>query len=165
MLSSHTRAAHGDCFCSLKASIDGVGYTRCTPCRLVDECPYCTSTSSKQVKALSPEGAESPEEVERERGTIGNPVIRGSESARRPVLPDVPLDGDALPFEQREHHWCEGLYFARGPQGTVRIRQGNNILALIPPAEWCSIVAALSKEGGQAHEYSIANYLHMGGDG
>lgn len=157
-MTTHTRAAHGPCVCSLKAKADGIEHTKCTSCRLVDECPYCTPTASTGV--IGSEGPESSEEVERALGTIGNPVVVGAEPARRPSLPDVPLDPA---FDLREHHWREGIYFARTPQGIVRIRQGNNILALIPPAEWCSIVAAVSKEGGEAHEYSIAHYLHLGG--
>lgn len=160
MLSSHTRAAHGPCVCSLKAKSDGIDHEKCTFCRLAEECPYCNPPTISSGVSGS-EGPESPEEVERSAGEIGNPIVHGSESARRPSLPDVPLDDE----DERRFYVKSGLAFARLADGSVRVDHRGAMIALIPAFEWCSAVSAVSLEGGKSHEYSIARYLHLGGGG
>jgi hypothetical protein len=67
-------------------------------------------------------------------------------------------------------HWTEGWYFQRLANGDVRIRKHERddhyapILeqATIPAAQWCSIVAAMSRTGESGSTYDAAAKIHDG---
>ena len=70
-----------------------------------------------------------------------------------------------------EFHWQEGWYFKRLEGGAVRIQQRRVVSrdtrlveaeAVIPAAEWCSIVAAVTLTGDDAATYQAATLLHGG---
>ena len=71
-----------------------------------------------------------------------------------------PLDG--------WHHWSDGLYFKRDDMGSVHIRiygsddrmGGPDKEFSIPSNEWCSIMAAVSREGENSASYQAALALH-----
>jgi hypothetical protein len=67
-----------------------------------------------------------------------------------------------------EFHWTDGWYFKRLPDGSVCIRkQGPDHQkvqfaesAIIPAAEWASIVCAVSKDGETGDRWNQAQDFH-----
>ena len=57
------------------------------------------------------------------------------------------------------HHVKDGLTFERLPDASVQIRK-DNFEQTIPPAEWASVVAAMSARGETWDTYSQAKALH-----
>lgn len=63
---------------------------------------------------------------------------------------------------RRMHHWRDGWTFVRRPDGSVRIANTDGVCLTIPPNEWASVVADVSRYGGTADEYRVATKLHTG---
>lgn len=80
-----------------------------------------------------------------------------------PPLPDV-IFGDAPPDESGWwFHLREGLYFkGDGTAVTIAVRQGDRTFktVTVPPNEWASAVAAVSKRGDVHSAWSEALRLH-----
>ena len=59
--------------------------------------------------------------------------------------------------------WRNGWSFKRLDNGAVRIRHGSLVMeeALIPPAEWASIIAAVGGEGHNGESHHEALCFHM----
>lgn len=87
----------------------------------------------------------------------------------------VPLQASAAPPEgasvsapRNGFHWRDGWFFERLPDGSVWVRrhykQGASdlydISLTIPPAEWGSIVAAVSCQTDQSDAYRTAIGFH-----
>lgn len=143
-----------------------------------DACPYRCDFEAGEVDfdgyntagaayaghlALCQKWAKGAEGVGRGRGahewTRTPPSRRGSGRAKQP--------------DRRSHemayHWRDGWIFERWPDGSVHIHheRGNapgrevvNPTLIIPPNEWASIVAEVSKQGGTADTYQQAQTLH-----
>ena len=66
--------------------------------------------------------------------------------------------------EPQGFHWREGWYFHRLLDGSVQIHVAGVLDPVtIPPDEWASIVAHVA-DGGTAHSYERATYVHGLGD-
>jgi hypothetical protein len=71
--------------------------------------------------------------------------------------------------DSRTHHWSGGWSFTRLPDGSVHVvkRAGPHAhadietQASIPALEWCSIVAAMSRDGDTSATYLAAKHLHV----
>jgi hypothetical protein len=63
--------------------------------------------------------------------------------------------------ELHEFHWTDGWTFKRLDDGSVRIRH-NADEAIVPKAEWVSIVAAVGQSFGSAEDFSAAERVHLG---
>lgn len=68
-------------------------------------------------------------------------------------------------MEMGEYHWKDGRYFKRLDDGSVRIRTlaalgiaGDEMV--IPPYQWASIIASVSKNGETPEQYRAAVALH-----
>ena len=65
-----------------------------------------------------------------------------------------------------EHHWTNGIFFAREVDGAVRIRvqkgETSEVFATIPPHQWESIVAFVSPDGETSRSLEAATALHEG---
>ena len=73
-----------------------------------------------------------------------------------------------------EFHWQEGWGFHRLDDGSVRIQRRRVVSrdtrlveaeAVIPAAEWASIVASVTPSGDNAETCAAATALHSKGDG
>ena len=60
------------------------------------------------------------------------------------------------------HHWRDGWYFNRAGDGAVVVDTPFGISLQIPPAEWCSIMAAVSHMGETGEAFHLAERFHMG---
>lgn len=68
------------------------------------------------------------------------------------------------------YHWRDGVHFGRDADGTVSIfkfdpnaqpgSRGTLFEMLIPPSDWASIVASVSRQGDTGPAYGIAKALH-----
>lgn len=73
-------------------------------------------------------------------------------------------------------HWRNGIFFDRKPDGSVLIyrlheakcgtssRTDQEDIALIPAAEWASIVSSSSKDGETGETFRAAYRFHTGAD-
>lgn len=74
-----------------------------------------------------------------------------------------------------EFHWRDGWTFARNDDGSVTVRNenfvddrlpdsqpGRFVLLTIPPNEWASIVASVSKGGETSESYNGTLAFHAG---
>lgn len=63
-------------------------------------------------------------------------------------------------------HWKNGWYFKRESDGSVRIRKVEHasgldmVDAIIPPAEWASIVCSVSRDGETGERWNQAQDFH-----
>ena len=72
--------------------------------------------------------------------------------------------------ETSSFHWREGLHFKRMESGGVRVVKRNDYPSqaipvmdfVIPPNEWASIVASVSKGGETGESYRGTLAFHMG---
>lgn len=64
-------------------------------------------------------------------------------------------------MESGEFHWKNGWYFKRLSDATVGIRnEDQNILLIIPANEWASIVCAVSALGETGERWNEAQDFH-----
>lgn len=60
------------------------------------------------------------------------------------------------------YHHRDGWTFERLPDASVRVVEGyNGRDILIPPAQWCSIVASVAPGGGSPEDYKNAQHAHQ----
>lgn len=66
------------------------------------------------------------------------------------------------------YHWRNGLYFQRLANGSVLItsqpdlQSPASVIGEVPPAEWASIVAAVTPAGENSFTHKAAEDLHSG---
>jgi len=56
-------------------------------------------------------------------------------------------------------HWRDGWFFKRDAAGNVIVTH-EDLQLIIPAAEWCSIITAVSRDGDVARNYEKAKDFH-----